>query len=155
MYLPNSVLNVACRAAEGKSYIGVIFWSELNFSASHSRAVIAGAVVDTWGLWTFYLFLHRALFLEPFQGRNSSQGGISLLKNTYVNYSLFLDLETFCHSNTGIYGIVFIPELVLPRYFLHVWYLHGFCRFQIQLFSSPITFSFGCKCIETIIGAIL
>lgn len=45
----------------------------------------------------------------------------SLLKIMCLSYSLFFGLQTFCHSNPGTYGIVFIPELVLPRYFC----LHG------------------------------
>lgn len=56
-HLPNSVLSVACRAA--KSCVGVsdltVGMRTLNFRASHSWAVTASVVVDTWGHWTFYL----------------------------------------------------------------------------------------------------
>lgn len=59
-HLPNSLLNVACRAA--KSCVGVsdltVRMRTLNFRASHSWAVTASVVVDTWELWTFYLCPH-------------------------------------------------------------------------------------------------
>lgn len=80
---------------------------------------------------------------------------LCLKKKICLRYNLFLDLKTFCHSNPGTYGIVFIPQLVLPRYFcvkgIYVDFVDSKSVFLIDHF--PVYY-FRCKCIETIIRAV-